>query len=80
MTEKEQNTICDRTLEHDQEQNMILDTLEQILDDYNNGIGISYSELVFLQEHQDTIKEYFWDSPTMWELAGIPESEWNNRK
>ena len=76
MTEKEAKAFCDRTLEHDQEQNMILDTLEQILDDYNNGIDISYSELVFLQEHQDTIKEYFWDNPTLWELAGIPEQDW----
>ena len=60
------------------EQDTICQILEQIRNDYESGIDLSYDDIVFLQEHQDTIKEVYWDSPTMWELAGIPEEEWAN--
>ena len=61
-------------------QKTICEAIDQILDDYVNGIDISYSEIVFLQEHTDTIKKHYKNEPALWELAGIPETEWNNQQ
>ena len=54
----------------------IMAHIEAIMNDYNNDKDISYGDLVYLQDHQDFIKEYYSDDPKLWELAGIPEEEW----
>ena len=54
----------------------IMAHIEAIMNDYNNGKDISYGDLVYLQNYQDFIKEYYPDDVKLWELAGIPEEEW----
>lgn len=40
---------------------------------------VSMGEIVFLTAHQTEVKKYFPDDPVMWQWAGIPEEEWNER-
>ena len=42
-----------------------------------NEENISYSEIFFLQDHQDEVLQY--GDVRLAEWAGIPESVWNNR-
>lgn len=40
---------------------------------------VSMGDVAFLTAHQTEIKEYFPDDVVLWEWAGIPEEEWNER-
>jgi len=41
--------------------------------------AMSWGDCAFLAENQTEIKEFFPDDALLWECAGIPESEWNER-
>lgn len=56
----------------------IIERLESIKYNYEQGQDISYDDLYFLQEQQDFIKQVFCDDIILWQLAGINESDWNN--
>lgn len=55
----------------------IIERLEQIKYDYEQGQVISYFDLAFLWAHQDFIKKEFCDDIVLWQIAGIDESDWN---
>jgi len=44
-----------------------------------NG-DLSYGDIAFLGDFQTEIKEWFPDSIRLWETAGIPEQEWNEKE
>lgn len=52
--------------------------LLRIKKDIENEIGISYSELAYLQSHQKEIMEL--QDIQLAEWSGITEEEWNNGK
>lgn len=56
----------------------IIERLEQIKYDYEQGRDLSYDDLAFLQSQQDFIKKEFCDDIVLWQIAGIDESDWNN--
>lgn len=54
----------------------IIERLEKIKYDYEQGQDLSYDDLAFLQSQQDFIKRVFCDDIVLWEIAGIEESDW----
>lgn len=55
----------------------IIERLESIKYNYEQGQDLSWDDLAFLQSQQDFIKRVFCDDIVLWEIAGIDESEWN---
>lgn len=53
----------------------IIERIESIKYANDTGAGVSWDDLAFLQSQQDFIKEIFSGDAELWELAGIPESE-----
>lgn len=51
----------------------IIERLEQIKYDYEQGKDLSYDDLAFLQSQQDFIKKEFCDDIVLWQIAGILE-------
>lgn len=57
----------------------IRNELERIANEVREGNDISWGEIAYLQNHQDIIKKYYPNDIEFWQIAGIPEEEWNNR-
>lgn len=57
----------------------IIERLEQIKYDYEQGQDLSYDDLAFLQAHQDFIIQTFCDDIVLWQIAGIDEQVWNDK-
>lgn len=57
----------------------IMQEIERIKHDWQVGVDLSYAELAFLQENQEIIKQEYCDDIDLWQLADIPESDWNAR-
>lgn len=57
----------------------IRNELERIANEVREGNDISWNETAYLQNHQDIIKKYYPNDIEFWQIAGIPEEEWNNR-
>lgn len=55
----------------------IIEKLETIKFNYEQGQDLSYNDLIFLQENQGFIKRVFCDDIVLWQIAGIDESHWN---
>lgn len=55
----------------------IIEKLETIKFNYEQGQDLSYNDLIFLQENQGFIKRVFCDDIVLWQIAGIDESVWN---
>lgn len=55
----------------------IIERLEQIKYDYEQGQDLSGDDLAFLQAHQDFIIQTFCDDIVLWQIAGIDEQIWN---
>ena len=55
----------------------IIERIESIKYANDTGAGVSWDDLAYLQSQQDFIKEIFSGDAELWELAGIPESEFN---
>lgn len=55
----------------------IIERIESIKYADETGAGVSWDDLAFLQSQQDFIKKTFSGDAALWELAGIPESEFN---
>lgn len=53
----------------------IIERIEAIKYAHDTGAGVSWDDLAFLQSQQDFIKRIFSGDAALWELAGIPESE-----
>ena len=53
--------------------------LARLRDIINEQGPICCGDCVFLAENKTEIKEFFPDDPILWEWAGIPEEEWNER-
>ena len=62
------------------EEDFIRTTIRFIVKRETMGKDLSYGELVYLQEHQDQIKKMYPDDPHVWEVAGIPEKEWQEQR
>lgn len=57
----------------------IRNELERIANEVREGNDISWGEVAYLQNHQDIIKKYYPNDVEFWQIAGIPEEEWNDR-
>lgn len=57
----------------------IIHELSRISKILQKDLSLYYSDLAFLYEHQAEIKDYFPDDLLLWQWAGIPETEWNER-
>lgn len=62
------------------EEDFIRTTIRFIVKKEIMGKDLSYGELVYLQEHQDQIKKMYPDDPHVWEVAGIPEEDWQEQR
>lgn len=64
-------------LKQAKENTKIIERIESIKYANDTGAGVSWDDLAYLQSQQDFIKEIFSGDAELWELAGIPESEFN---
>ena len=57
----------------------IIERLEQIKYDWQQGQDLSWDDLAFLTANQAFIMQTFCDDIELWQLAGIDEQIWNDK-